>query len=1680
MNNIFNVTENVTSINEVHVKANLNNDFNIDLLTIFNNIECDESIVFMQLYSDIGYPIFKIYKNILNNNNMKWISNWCKASQSEGKVDVNEDTLFEKLIIKVRLPSNDKYTDFNDETIYYTIELQPENAFLYLRFYIKSEAHVYVNDFRKIVESANNIIRKCSSMNIYTIPLEYLQGGDVNTEKSLKLFSMYDEEGKINFYKAITYINISIRDYWNVLNAEIPRSLDTMDKLLKWFYKNIDKNSSFNIVLASNEIIDNHIPLIYLFKNEYMEKNEEQIIKLIIRIIKHARMSYSSYMNMISQSAILIYLLNKFPKIFISVDTLWKEYMNKTSLTMRTDFTDDECSEIIDKISNLFGITINIGLNNINVLGILNINFMYNIQYSLEIILKKFLNDYTKINEDDEEEEIENNIVTNNLLLNQKDVDTDEDYDNVSMTFELDDDILDTFNDFDMNDDDIDLDINLENITFKSDDPSPILNITKIDKTKYEINKKYFEVYPNHTVDTEILQQIKNSFFNFEREIMAAEIDAINNKKKNIKIQNALTRLQKFYSIINESKNYASVCQSDKKPILLTEDEYYYLKDKIDDGKGRKLTPYGEYIRFIVNNADTFDSKYFYFICCMIFDFHERKIINPYCTYVKMNKKLESVYYIPFKSADDLFINEKWYPTGHNYINRYDESKIVYNDGRLYYPDPSNNNELVEMIKIFPDISRYHCIDFNASKNYVGLPYKFIPDIVKKVQLPCCFSKTQVIPSSVSNYNNTLNPSNEVFREYRMKNYNEYVRTANEIKYDGVNRFVRLPKQLNLLFNNDIEYEKVIKNKWCRRIVFQGYFVSLFDFMIQGDKNYIDIPHSDNPKLIIYKRPKVQLISYINEYVTEDIFKTMKNGLIRFMFKTRDNFIKYCINNYFDLNEEILWEIISIIFKLNLFVISKINKHDDEDEHYIIEFPEGYDLKKLYKYDKSLFIYKYINSRNEVMYDLIDNIDLTSHIREVNTDRFNPFIPSNYTFIQNIINILNNSSDNYFFKESDKSFIPTAQEFIDNIDIKVIGQTRTHNLQYTDNIIIEIEKLKIILPVYPLSLLPSNIPLMKTNNIPMYSRNLLVKIFEYINSKKKNINDTRRYYYPKALITNNKENKTLGFIFDKNIHMYFKPITYRNIISPEKILGDNTIKLIKQYFLPNNSIYPTSNKSNIDKEKDKYISNKTLIKSIIFSIEYLLSTKLSVNEREELKEAYAKIKDYNELGTYLYNFVYNFINKYTLFNKSLKYNINISDIDYKNVISTNNDNIISSYKGSQIKNCYSIDNESECNNLSLCKWDNNMCKLCFNTEELKENVIAYIVNELLSSFNSVRYKIMYGSSFSTELKIIQNYNPQNQYVINANNSQNAISVLNNIIRGDVISTLSENMKIIYTLTHNFNNIQKEQITMVLDSLTNTLNPAILYELVIPNTANLYYVNMNTNDDFWFTTMISTVKESNIATIPLFRKELANILIKNKYIKFRDDYVKAGDYFVKYFKHQVQKNINNTIKYNNEYDEMIDTFLSNAYSPTFLDLQALMLAPWNKYNICLIYNPYTNRKEDDKTPLSLNYFTMYILNSSSASKNPLKELFGELPKGTPEDNINQINFSNKKDYLVYTMSNKNNKYIFRQVCKYNPENNEERFVFTEEEIDNISKSCFHKLPLLEFANILYPIHHYLNG
>lgn len=1643
--NIFNVSKDTTSINEIHVKAELNKDFHIDLLTIFNNINVDESLIFMQLHGDQGYPIFKIYKDLLNENNMKWISKWCKATENEGRMDVTNDTVFEKLIVKIRLPKNGVYaTDFNNEMAYFTLELHPENAVLYIRFYIKSEAHVTVNDFKEIIDYTNKFIQRCSKLNIYTIPLEYLQSSNVNTVKKLKIFADEDTDETVNFFKSINYINISIQEYWNVLNSTLPRSLDTMNKLINWFYNNIEQNSKYGIVLASREIIDNHIPLIYLYHYDYLQNNKDTIKKMIIRFLKHAHMSYTAYRNMLSKSAILIYLANRYNDIFSYVDAIWKEYMNKTTINMINNFTESEYEEVTQKISNLFGVTINIGLNNINVLGILNINLMYIIEFALVNILKTFLENPETVEQDEEKSE---------ELFYDVPVESDSEID-----------IMDIDMDMDLDDINID-DINIDIVT------EPI-NIQKTDVSKYEIDKKFFEVYPHHNVDGEILKEIKTGFFNFEREIMASELDAINNKKKVTKIQNALTRLQRFNNEINGSKIYASSCQSDKKPIMITEDEYYNIKDQIENGKGRKLTPYGEYIRFIINNANKFDNEYLYFICCMIFDFHERKIINPYCTYVKMNKKLESIYYIPFKTANDLFIGEDWYPTGHNYINRYDESKAVAVDGRLYYPDPSNNDELVEMIKIFPDISRFHCIDFNASKNYVALPYKFVPDIVKKIALPCCFSKTQVIPNTVSNYNNSLNSNNEIYRDYNFTGYMEYVNAVKnyEVKYDGVNRIIRLPKELNILFNNDVEYDKVIQNKWCRRIVFQGYFVSLFDHVINGEGNYIDLTHSENANLLIYRRPKIQLISYINNYLTDDIFVTVKNGLLRYLFKTKDNFLQYCMDNYFKLDEEYLWEIVSDMFNINIFIIQKINKTQEEDEHYVFEFPEGYDLNKLYSHKYSMFVYKYTNSKNEVIYDLIDNVNSTLFTHSINISNFTPYLPSNYTFVKQIIQTLKDTNKQLFFDYTVKSYTPTATEFMNNVKLQIVGQTRTHNLEYTDNIFIKLPSgSTVIMPVYPLSLLPDNIPVINKVKIPMYRRNVIMNIINIINTYKKD--DGLVYYYPRGLITN--KNKLLGFIFDKNVHMYFKPITYKNEITG-RVLNDNTLKVIQQYFIPRNSLVSMSERSNVDDEKDKYISNKNIIKSIIFSIEYLLSIKLTNKEREELKNTFDTITNYDDLGNYLYKFISEFIDRYTLFDNKLKYKINISNVNKSNIISSKDNNLVTTYKGSQIQNCYSINNKEECGNVSTCKWDDNMCKVCFNTKELKENVISYVVTELLSSFNVVRYKVMYGSSFSTEPNIIQNYSPETQYVINARDSASAITTMNNIIRGDVLSSLAENMKIVYTLTHNFNEIQKQQITEILNSLTNTINPVNLYKVKNPVINNTYIVNMNNDaDDFWFTVMLNLAQYTNITTIPQLRNELANILVNNQYIQLpnQEKYIYSGKLFTGFFNKMI--NSKSHVNYNNDFDKMIDNFLSKNYMPSYLDFQALMLAPWNPYNITILV-PIDAHLEKDKKPLNMDRYTLYKLDSSLASRMTLSTDIGPISDEVDQSITSELTTYKRNKYLIFIELRVNGQTIYKPLLKYNNKDNEQNFVFTEEEITKLYDSAVDKYDILTLGNMLYPI------
>ena len=1654
--NIFNITKNATSINEIHLKAELNPDFHIDLLTIFNNIDVNESLIFMQLYGTQGYPIFKIYKNILNNENMQWISKWCKASQSEGKMEVAEDSTFEKLLVKIRLPNkNNQFKDiFQNDMPYFTLEIHPENALTYIRFYIKNEAHITIDDFKTIMTYANNFIDQCSRLNIYTIPLEYLQeNGNVNTKKELMTFGT--NENQIDFYSSINFINISIQEYWTILNTNIPRSYDTMNMLIQWLITNLETNARmFNIIITSNMLIDNHIPVIYRFNDNYIDMNGENIIKSVIKYLKQAKMSYSAYKKLLKQSEILNYLARLYPRIFNVIDKTWKEYMVKTTINMTNYFNDDELSIVIQKISNLFGVTINIGLNNINVLGILNIGMMYIIENILQNILSEFINYYNN------QDNIHANYTNQSALNLHNDIMNDEfiDFDNIDI------------NDIDFDDIKIDFDNN--------DSEMVTDNIIENNEYAYSIDERFFKVYNGYKGDdVDILQNIKYSFLDFEREVMANELDAINKKKRTTKKQNALTRLQKFDQFIKFNKDYASDCQSDKKPIILTNDEYQKYVDKLNKQTG-KLTPYGEYIRFIINNAEHYSNNpYYYYICCMIFDFHERHIINPYCVYVKINTQLESVYYIPFASANDLYITEKWYPFGNNYINRYDESKIVKKDDKLFYPDPSDNNKLVEMIKIFPNISRFHCIDFNASKNYAALPYKFIPDLVQKNDLPCCFSKTQVIPNSVSNYNNSLNANNEFYRDYHFKSFNDYVNT-HEIIYDGINRMVQLPPDLNILFNNQAEYmHKNMKGEWCRRIVFQGFFISLFDFLLTNytdeniDNNFIIIPHSNNLSMPIYKRPIYQLMWFLYNRLTDEEFMTMRNGLIRIMFNTKEEFLQYCIDNYFELNEELLWEWVSDFFGINIFIISKVNKHIDKKEtipeYYMFEFPQGYDLDKLYSHEYSMFVYKYTNSKSEVIYDLIDRINIKDRSTTINIDDFHPFIPTNYSFVQNIIKILKDTNKQLFFDFKAKSHTPTAIEFVEKVNLEIVGQTRTHNLEYTDNIIFKTPQNSIvIMPVYPITLLPDTIKVYNNIKYPLYTRKTLIEIINCINNHL--VNKNEYWYYPRAMITNNDSTKAIGYIFDKNIQIYFTPIYYKTGITPEKLNKiDPTLQLIKQFFYTNNSIVPIQNKNDIDIERDTYISNKNLIKSIIFSVEYMLSMYLTPEWRELLKDYFNKNinKDWNELGNDLYTFVEMYIDYYTIVDPNKIYKINTSQINISNIISAKDDNLITSFKGSPIKNCYAIDNNKECKNVSICKWstDKNICEVCFNTEELKKNVINYIVNELLSSFNSIRYKIMYGSSFSAEPKVIQNYNPNIQYVINSRNASNAIDTLNNLIRGDKISSLAENMKIVYTLTHNFNTIQKQQISTLLRSLTNELRPENLYHISIPCLQDIYMVNMfNNSNDFWFTSMLQMSQRSGIVTIPDFRKALSNILIKNKFIRMRQglNFIYNGYMVANFYKkYMLEKgyDIGSKDSYNSLFDKVIDIFRSKDYQATYLDIQAMLMAPWNDYNIAIIrpnyyYNNFSKEtfKLDDKS-----YYVYDMVSEKAKHPHFWNMICNNLPENTPEDNINDVIYYKRSKYIVYIELNfENGTTMFKQLVKYNPKNNLQEFDFEEHEINCI--------------------------
>ena len=159
--------------------------------------------------------------------------------------------------------------------------------------------------------------------------------------------------------------------------------------------------------------------------------------------------------------------------------------------------------------------------------------------------------------------------------------------------------------------------------------------------------------------------------------------------------------------------------------------------------------------------------------------------------------------------------------------------------------------------------------------------------------------------------------------------------------------------------------------------------------------------------------------------------------------------------------------------------------------------------------------------------------------------------------------------------------------------------------------------------------------------------------------------------------------------------------------------------------------------------------------------------------------------------------------------------------------------------------------------------------------------------------------------------------------------------------------------------------------------------------------------------------------------------------------------------------------------------MIDFFLSNSYEPSYLDFQAIIKSDWNDYNIAIIELGTMYKIVEDKVPISPISYTLFTIDDIT-NLNYFKDYtIYNLPENTTEDEINDFTIFNKKDYLLYVrVYNKyTEKYQYKQICKYIPENNQQTFIFNKQEINELRKNIdkAFSIDIKLYGDLLYPIY-----
>ena len=595
--------------------------------------------------------------------------------------------------------------------------------------------------------------------------------------------------------------------------------------------------------------------------------------------------------------------------------------------------------------------------------------------------------------------------------------------------------------------------------------------------------------------------------------------------------------------------------------------------------------------------------------------------------------------------------------------------------------------------------------------------------------MPCCFKKDQSTANNKAKKNYYLKCVGEkLLDNNKIENINlgDKVYILQETNKIQNNRFIYLPKYLDILFNTIWKYDHKIKNHYLYESK-SGYY---FKYTLKNDTYNFLLPISN-----IFEKEISDIIDILVKFLIndkDDIYYTfLNNGDIRETFGDKNNYIEYIKTSTY-LEYDIIGELCSLpgvlskngiyffILQKNNLIIKKNLEKDiiyeryyidclnfenyymiNENKDFIIMIKDNkyyhpiYKIIKDEKKDKKIKVEKIFNNNEQI--NELKNYSNISCNKKLSTKIFGNYL----LFCKNIINNLSNK-------------IKIKKQYIDN-------HNKAKYLLLENNL---------LLPVFPsgISYNYSFDYIKNINKILNYELCIkeLLKVNKILNMD----------YIPKIIFYDKKEKDNIRII-----SIYLE----NELIIPIKseIISEKNLKklgILSKFQTLNETIDDEIDKYNINKIKiidDRHLHVKQhLYKNESYNI-YRLELSLFLENNKNIKNEIIEIVrndkidlniKKNKLRLILFNIISN------------KLASKISKIDKINgfAIIENNLPVLDNYNIDNLRDYCKINkNKETCNIKSHCKWDNDTCKFRL-TENLAIDFVNKVIEEMVQ--NNIQFK----------------------------------------------------------------------------------------------------------------------------------------------------------------------------------------------------------------------------------------------------------------------------------------------------------------------------------------------------